>query len=156
MATASTTARGGADETKRKPFARYLPTVGRVLLGLVFLVFGLNGFLQFLPQPSAPPPAGALAFAGAMASTGYLFQLLKATEVTVGVLLLANRFVPLALALIAPVVVNIVAFHLFLAPSGIPLAVVVLALELYLAWTYRASFRPMLAARVAPTTSTAT
>src|ERR1700722_10704413 len=62
MATASTTARGGADETKRKPFARYLPTVGRVLLGLVFLVFGLNGFLQFLPQPSAPPPAGALAF----------------------------------------------------------------------------------------------
>jgi uncharacterized membrane protein YphA (DoxX/SURF4 family) len=126
----------------------------RILLGLIFFVFGLNGFFHFLPQPPmSGPPAE---FAGALLATGYMFPLIKGTEVIVGVLLLSGKLVPLALTVLAPVVVNIVAFHLFLAPSGIPLAVVVLALELYLAWTYRASFRPMLAARVAPTTSTAT
>jgi hypothetical protein len=65
-------------------------------------------------------------------------------------LLLANRFVPLALALLAPVLVNIVLFHGFLAPSGSGPGLVLLALELYLAWSYRAAFRPMLAARAAP------
>ena len=65
-------------------------------------------------------------------------------QVIGGALLLSNRFVPLALALLAPVIVNIVAFHAFLAPSGVAIALVVLALELYLAWTYRAAFRPML------------
>ena len=82
--------------------------------------------------------------------TGYLFQLVKVTEVIVGALLLLNRFVPLALALLAPVIVNIVAIHAFLAPSGVGMAVVILALELYLAWSYRSAFRPMLAARVGP------
>ena len=66
----------------------------------------------------------------------------------VGALMLANRFVPLALALIAPVVVNIVLFHAVLAPSGVALPLVILALELYLAWSYRQAFLPMLAARV--------
>jgi len=82
-------------------------------------------------------PEGALAFAGALAQTGYMFTLVKATEVLVGALLLANRFVPLALALIAPVLVNIVLFHAVLAPSGIGAGLVFLALELYLAWSYR-------------------
>ena len=62
-------------------------------------------------------------------------------------LLLGGRFVPLALAVLAPIVINIVGFHLFLAPSGIALPLAVLALELYLAWTYRAAFAPMLRAR---------
>jgi membrane protein implicated in regulation of membrane protease activity len=79
--------------------------------------------------------------------TGYLFRLVMATQLVAGILFLANRFVPLALALIAPVVVNILAFHLFLAPSGLALAFLVLVLEIYLAWAYRAAFRPMLAAR---------
>jgi uncharacterized membrane protein YphA (DoxX/SURF4 family) len=127
----------------------YAPAVGRVLLGLVFFTFGLNGFLQFLPAPS-PPPEAAMAFAGALMKTGYMFPLIKGTEVLVGALLLSNRFVPLALALIAPVVVNIVAFHLALAPSGIALASVVLVLELFLAWSYRNAYRPMLAARTSP------
>jgi hypothetical protein len=83
-----------------------------------------------------------------MVQTGYLFRLVKATEVVVGALLLANRYVPLALALIAPIVVNIVLVHGFLAPSGIVPGLVILVLELYLAWSYRAVFRPMLAARV--------
>jgi hypothetical protein len=132
---------------RTRGLARHLPTVARSLLGLLFLVTGLNGFLDFLPQPTTPMPEGALAFAGAMLKTGYLFPLVMGTQLVSGALLLANRFVPLGLALLAPVVVNILAFHLFLAPTGLGVAVVVLALELYLAWSYRRAFRPMLAAR---------
>jgi uncharacterized membrane protein YphA (DoxX/SURF4 family) len=132
-----------------KALLRLLPTAARILMGLLFFVTGLNGFLDSLPQPAAPMPEGAMAFAGAMMKTGYLFQLVAGTQLLVGALLLVNRFVPLALALLAPVVVNIVAFHAFLAPSGLGLAVGVLALELYLAWSYREAFRPMLVMRTA-------
>ncbi|WP_437775055.1 DoxX family protein [Sorangium sp. So ce1097] len=124
---------------------RFAPAAARTILGLMFFVFGLNGFLNFLPQP--PIPEAAASFAGALAASGYLFPLLRGTEVVAGSLLLANRYVPLALALLAPVVVNIVAFHTFLAPPS-PVAWLVLALEIYLAYAYRAAFRPMLAARV--------
>jgi hypothetical protein len=125
-----------------------LTHAARVLLGLVFTVFGLNGFLHFLPQPPmSGPPADLF---GAFVASGYLLALIKGTEVAVGVLLLANRFVPLALTVLAPVVVNIVAFHLFLAPSGLALPVVILALGVFLAWSYRASFAPVLAARALP------
>jgi len=133
-----------------KGCCRYGPTVARILMGLVFLVFGLNGFLHFIPQPKDGMPPGAMAFFGALMATGYMLQLIMGTQVIVGVLLLANRFVPLALALIAPVIVNIVAFHAFLAPSGLVVASVVLALELYLAWSYRKCFAPMLGARATP------
>jgi uncharacterized membrane protein YphA (DoxX/SURF4 family) len=126
----------------------------RSLLGLVFLVFGLNFFFHFIPQP--PMPAAAGAFAGAMFATGYLFFLVKVVEVTCGALLLVGRFVPLALTLLAPIVVNIVFFHAFLAPAGIVVPLVVFALEVYLAWAYRAAFRPMLAARVAPSSAATT
>jgi uncharacterized membrane protein YphA (DoxX/SURF4 family) len=120
----------------------------RLLLGLVFFVFGLNGFLHFIPQPPiSGPPAELL---GAMIGSGYLFALVKGTEVACGALLLTGRFVPLALTVLAPVVVNIVAFHAFLAPSGLPLPIVVVALELFLAWSYRSAFRPLLVARAVP------
>jgi uncharacterized membrane protein YphA (DoxX/SURF4 family) len=136
------------DSRSTKSFTRHLPTVGRVLLGLVFFVFGLNGFLNFIPPPPADTiPAGAADLAGAMMKSGYLFQLIKGTEVAAGLLLLSNRFVPLALTMLAPVIVNILAFHAFLAPSGLAIPFVVLALELYLAWSYRSVFRPMLAMR---------
>jgi uncharacterized membrane protein YphA (DoxX/SURF4 family) len=130
--------------------ARRAPTVARCLLGVVFFVFGLNGFLNFIPPP--PPgsmPEGALALSVALLHTGYLLQLVAGTQVLGGALLLANRFVPLALALLAPIVINIVAFHAFLAQSGLVLALVVVALELYLAWAYRAAFKPMLSSRTA-------
>jgi uncharacterized membrane protein YphA (DoxX/SURF4 family) len=130
--------------------ARYAPTAARILMGLVFFVFGLNGFFRFIPQP--PPPAPALAFAMALIQSGYFFPLLKGTEVIVGILLLSNRFVPLALAAVAPIVVNILAFHLALAPAGVPLAIVILALELYLAWSYRKNYAPMLTAKAKPAT----
>jgi uncharacterized membrane protein YphA (DoxX/SURF4 family) len=129
--------------------ARHLPTAARILLGLAFFVFGLNGFLHFIPQP-ADVPEKAAAFAGALMQTHYMFPLLKSFEVIAGALLLAGRFVPLALTLLAPILVNIVAFHLALEPSGSPIAIVLVLLEVYLAWSYRDVFRPMLAARAQP------
>jgi uncharacterized membrane protein YphA (DoxX/SURF4 family) len=136
-------------------FARKLPAIARIALGLAFTVFGLNFFVSFLPQPSTPPPAAAMTFIGALMGSGYLMTIVKVIEVAAGILLLTNRFVPLALTLLAPVVVNIVAFHAFLAPEGIPLVAVILVLEIYLAWAYRAAFAPMLRARVAPTAAPA-
>lgn len=132
-------------------FSRHLPLIARVLLGLVFFVFGLAGLFNLLPPPPKEQmPPGLWEFSTAMQNTGFLLQLVKGTEVLVGALLLLNRFVPLALTLIAPVIVNIVAVHAFLAPSGLGLAIVLLGLELYLAWSYRSAFRPMLAAKVRP------
>jgi hypothetical protein len=116
-------------------------------MGLVFFVFGLDGFLHFVPQPTKLPSEGALSFGMALMKSGYMFPLIKGTEVTVGALLLANRFVPLALVLIAPVVVNIFAFHVFLESSGIVIASAIVVLELYLAWVYRNAYRPLLAFR---------
>jgi uncharacterized membrane protein YphA (DoxX/SURF4 family) len=132
-----------------KPISRYLTIGARVLLGLVFFVFGLNHFLSFMPPPKTMPE-GAAALAGAFAKSGYLFQLIGGTQVIAGAMLLTNRFVPLALAFLAPVIVNIILFHAFLEPSGLLVPVVVLALELFLAWAYRETFLPMLAMRVAP------
>jgi uncharacterized membrane protein YphA (DoxX/SURF4 family) len=137
-------------QSDRKPISRYFLTAGRVLLGLTFFVFGLNGFLSFIPQPTTPMPEGAMAFGFALMKSGYMFPLIKGTEVIVGALLLSNRLVPLALALLAPVVVNIFAFHAFLEPSGLGLAVVLLVLEIVLAWSYRSAYRPMLALRATP------
>nr|ASV46878.1 hypothetical protein [uncultured bacterium] len=133
-----------------RSLSRHFTTVARCLMGLMFVVFGMNGFLNFIPPPPEPLPEGAVAFSAALMKTGYMLPLIKGTEVLVGVMLLANRFVPLALALLAPVIVNIVAFHAFLAPEGMVMTFVVLALELYLAWSYRAAYRPMLAMRVTP------
>jgi uncharacterized membrane protein YphA (DoxX/SURF4 family) len=120
----------------------------RYLQGAAFLVFGLNGFLNFMPTP--PMPEAAAQFAGALAATSYMFPLVKGTEIAVGLLLLSGRFVPLALTLIAPIIVNIVAFHAFLAPAGLALPVVLLATELYLAWSYRDAFAPLLRAIAKP------
>src|SRR5262252_8536288 len=122
--------------------SRKLPTAARLIQGAAFFTFGLNGFLHFLPAP--PPPAAAGAFLGALFATGYMFPLIKGTEVLTGLLLLSNRYVPLALTLIAPVIVNIIAFHAFLAPAGLALPIVLLATEVYLAWSYRDAFAPML------------
>lgn len=123
---------------------RHLPTIARILLGLVFFASGIAGFLV-KPPPEMPE------FAQALLKTGYMFQFIKITEIVAGGLLLANRFVPLALAILAPILLNIVAFHLFLDPKDLILPIVLAALEVYLAWAYRDSFRTMLAARATPT-----
>ena len=119
-------------------------------MGLPLLVFGLNMFLNFIPQPKTPMAEGAMAFAGALFKSGYMMQLIGTTQLIVGALLLSNRFVPLALALFAPFIVNSIAFHVCLEHTGLPMAAVFLALELYLAWAYRHAYRSMLAARVTP------
>ncbi|MEU7475236.1 hypothetical protein AB0A63_04580 [Lentzea sp. NPDC042327] len=127
---------------------RYATAVTRVLIGLLYTTTGLNGFLNFMPAPDPSTLAEAgVKFSGALYETGYMLQLTSATQLVAGLLLVVGRFVPLALALLAPVVVNIFLFHVFLEPSGLVTALVVVAAEIGLAWAYRDRFRPMLQAR---------
>jgi putative oxidoreductase len=100
-------------------------TIARYLAGLIFLVFGLNGFLHFIPLP--PPSGVAGQFMGALFVSHYLV-LIFGVQVIGAVLLLANRFVPLALAILGPVLVNILAFHVLMAPAGLPPAIFVTVL----------------------------
>jgi putative oxidoreductase len=94
--------------------------IGRILLGLLLLVFGLNGFLNFMPTPPMPTDLAGQ-FAGALVQSHYM-SVIFALDLIAGILLLLNRYVPLALTLIAPVIVNIVFFHAFMAPRGLPIA----------------------------------
>lgn len=148
MTTDATLPHHDAANRRTKSFTRYLPSVARILLGLPLLVFGLNGFLNFIPPPATPMPEGAMAFVGALVQSGYMMPLIAVTHLIVGALLVINRLVPLALVLFAPFIVNSIAFHLFLERSGLPIALVFLALEVYLVWVYRRAFRPLLTARV--------
>jgi len=132
----------------KKSAGRVVTAIVRVLLGLMFLVFGLNGFLNFMPAPKDLPPDVITVSTGLMKG-GYL-SVVAATEVIVALLLLTNRFVPLALALLAPIVVGIITFHVAIAPQTIGPGIVVLVMELYLAWAYRGAFFPMLRAKVSP------
>jgi putative oxidoreductase len=99
--------------------------IARYLAGVIFLVFGLNGFLNFIPMP--PPGGIAGQFMGALYASHYLWVIF-AFQVVSAVLLLANRYVPLAVAMLAPMVVNILVFHVLMAPSGLPLALFVAVL----------------------------
>ncbi|MFZ9682208.1 MAG: DoxX family protein [Cephaloticoccus sp.] len=136
--------------TEKKFPLRFVPVVARLLLGLPLLVFGLNGFLNFIPQPEVELPEGAMAFSIALANTGYMFQLIGLTHLVTGLLLVVNRFVPFALVIFAPFVVNSVAFHVYLEPSGLVPSLVFAVLELYLAWQYRAACAGVLTAKVKP------
>jgi hypothetical protein len=109
--------------------------IARYLLGLIFLVFGLNGFLHFIPMP---PPKGLAAqqFGGAIFMSHY-WVVIFGIQVIGAVLLLVNRFVPLALVLLGPVIFNIFFFHALMAPEGIPLAIVVVVLWAILAVRYK-------------------
>ena len=112
-------------------------TIARYFLGLIFTVFGLNGFLNFIPMSPVPPLAGQ--FASALVQSHYM-TVVFVIEITAGVLLLATRFVPLALTIIAPVIVNIVLFHVFMAPGGLPLAALVSILWILVAYPLRSVF----------------
>jgi hypothetical protein len=115
--------------------------IARSLLGLIFTVFGLNAFLHFIPMP--PPTGLAGDFLKALFVSHYMF-VVAALQVVGGVILLSQRYTPLGLTLLGPVVVNIFCFHLFLAPEGLPLAVVVGVLALFLLSQYRAAFAGLL------------
>lgn len=107
--------------------------ISRYLLGLIFTVFGLNGFLQFYKMP--PPTGTAAQFMGALVSS-HMIAIIVILQIISGILLLINRFVPLALAILAPIIFNIVLFHAFMQPSGLPLALFVTVL-----WILTASER---------------
>ncbi len=139
-----------AGQDAPKSSGRYVTAVVRILMGLPLFIFGLNLFFNFMPQPKTPIAPAAMAFAGALMKTGYMMPLIGTTLMVVGALLLLNRFVPLALALFAPFIVNSIAFHVCLEHTGLPMSATFLVLELYLAWAYRRAYRPMLAARTTP------
>ena len=136
--------------TQPRSFTRFFPAIARVLLGLPLFASGLFGLLNLTPQPTTPLPEGAMAFAEALVKTGYMLQLIFITQLTVGALLLTNRFVPLALVLFAPFIVNSILFHSYLEHTGLPIAAIFLLLELYLAWQYRQSYAALLTARAKP------
>ncbi|HEY5961548.1 MAG TPA: DoxX family protein [Polyangiaceae bacterium] len=127
---------------------RHLPTIARILVGLVFALSGVTWFLPFVPKP--PPPELVAPFMTGLVSTGYFLPLLKATEMVCGILLVANRFVPLALVILSPIVVQIAAFHFLFEHSGAPIAAVIVLLQIYLGWSYRNYFRGVVVAKAQP------
>ena len=112
--------------------------IARILLGLIFVVFGSNAFLHFLPMP--PLPQGVTGeYLHAFFASGYVY-VIGALQVIAGLLLLMGRFVPLALTILGAIIFNIWAFHLLMAPEGLPPGIVVPILELFLVWRYRDAF----------------
>ena len=119
--------------------------IARFLLGLIFLVFGLNGFLHFIPM-AAPPSGTAAQFFGALYVSNYL-AVIFLLQITSAILLLLNRYVPLALTLLAPIIVNILLVHLLMVPSGMPLAIVVTVLWGVVFLSVRSAFGGLLQQR---------
>jgi len=121
---------------------KILTIIARILLGLIFVFFGSNGFLHFLPMP--PLPQGVTGeYLHAFFASGYVY-VISGFQVAGGLLLLIGRFVPLGLTVLGAIIVNIWAFHLLMAPAGLPPAVVVTILELFLVWSYRDRFAGIL------------
>lgn len=112
-------------------------TIARYLLGVIFLVFGLNGFLHFIPMPLPPGVAGQFFMA---LGVSHYFVIVFLLQLVAAVLLLVGRYVALALAIIAPVVVNILCYHAFMAPSGLPMAVILVVLWLLTVVKVRSAF----------------
>lgn len=131
---------------ERKTFARFFPPIARVLMGLAFLFFGIMGLFHRMKAPDNTPEDIKMVNAALM-KAGYM-NVVFGTMTLVGILLLINRFVPLALTLIAPILAGILTFHLTMQPAGIGPGAFLSLLELYLVWAYRDSFRALLRANV--------
>ena len=112
--------------------------IARLLLGLVFVVFGSNIFLHFIPMPPLPATLAG-DFSKALMQSHYIY-VVGLLQVMGGLLLLTGRYIPLGLTLLGPVIVNILLFHIFLDPSGLPMAILVGALALFLLWRYKSNF----------------
>jgi putative oxidoreductase len=108
--------------------------VARILLGFVFFAGGVSYFFMDMKGVDFTTPSGK--FTAAMMATGYFLPFLKATETMMGFLLFFKRTTPLALIVLAPIILQINLFHGFLMPSGLPLAIVLIALEIFLAWAH--------------------
>jgi putative oxidoreductase len=113
--------------------------IARVLLGLIFLVFGSNAFLNFIPMPP-PPPGLAGDYTKVFLASGYVY-FIGGFQVIASLLILIGRFVPLGLTILGGIIVNIWIFHILMAPEGLPPAIVVTILELFLLWRYRDAFQ---------------
>lgn len=113
----------------------------RLLLGLVFVVFGLNGFFHYLPMP--PPPDAAVPFMTGLFKAGYFFPVLMGAQTVIGLMLLTGTWVPLALVALAPISLEIVLYHVFLAPAGGIIAAPVVLMHIFLGWAYFDHFRPL-------------
>jgi putative oxidoreductase len=126
---------------------RYIPIVARVLLGFVFFAAGLAGLLNLVPAPPNLPP-DLITFNQGLMASHYFMPLLKITETVCGLLLLSGFFVPLALVILAPIVLNVFMVHAFMEPSGLPLAIILGLLTIYLSFfspyspKIRALFQP--------------
>ena len=116
-------------------------TIARYLLGLIFLTFGLNGFLHFIPMP--PPTGTAAQFFGAI-FVSRLYVVLFLLQIVPALLLLVNRYVALALTILAPIIFNILCIHIFMAPAGLPLALLVTILWFLATWRVRSAFAGIL------------
>jgi putative oxidoreductase len=121
---------------------KILTIIARVLLGLIFVFFGSNAFLRFLPMPPLPEGTAGL-YLKAFFDSGYVY-VIGGMQVIGGLLLLIGRFVPLGLTILAAIIFNIWAFHILMAPEGFPPAIVVTLLELFLVWRYRENFAGIL------------
>jgi putative oxidoreductase len=132
---------------KENPVMRTASVIARYFAGVIFLVMGLNGFLNFIPLP--PPGGIAGQFMAALYVSHYLWVIF-AFQVIAGVLLLVNRYVPLAVAVLAPVIVNILTFHALMAPSGLPLALFVAALWAMIFINVRPAFTGLFQSRLQP------
>jgi putative oxidoreductase len=111
---------------------RYTVVGARILLGLIFFVFGFGYFFMKMPPMDTTTPMGK--FASGLLATGYFFPFLKGVEGTMGLLLLLNRWTPVALLVLAPIIIQIVLFHAFMMPSGLPVAILNVVLAVFLAW----------------------
>ena len=120
---------------------RYAILGARILLGLIFLIFGLNLILHFIKMP--PPSGDAVTWYSIMAAHHWM-NFVAVVELICGVLLLVNRFVPLALVLLAPTIVNIMLFHALLWPHGAGIAILAVLLEVFLVAVYWRTFLPLL------------
>ena len=126
---------------------RIASVIARYLAGIIFFVMGLNAFLHFIPF--SPPAGTAAQFMGALYVSHYLWVIF-AFQVIAGVLLLINRYVPLAVAMLAPVIVNILTFHALMAPSGLPLALFVAVLWAAIFIDVRPAFSGLFQSRLQP------
>ena len=116
--------------------------IARVLLGLIFVVFGSNAFLHFIPMPPLPQNLAG-DYVRVFLASGYVY-VIGGLQLIAGLLLLLGRFVPLGLTILGAIIVNILLFHMLMAPEGFPPAIVVTLLELFLLWRYRDAFAGLL------------
>ena len=125
----------------------------RTLVGLLFVFGSVMYFMMVMGVVPMPPVEGPTkTFNEGLAASGYFFTLLKVTELVCGLLLLFGRFVPLALVILAPIVINIFMVHVFLDRSGLPVAVFLVAATIFLAYCYRDAFKPLLSSKYTPAT----